>query len=561
MNSTTNNTTLAVFRDKKDKNKALLEKLKDFMTRGKELIHIDETFFEKIDNAITQQENQKLQIVFAGGFSEGKTSIIAAWLEKHDTNMKIDTQESSDSIQKYEFDDLVIIDTPGLFGFKEDANKEKYKDKTKKFVSEAHLLLYVVDSSNPIKASHKEELHWLFRELHLLPRTIFILNKFDENADLEDEQDYEEQFAIAKENVIKGLQAHINLGNEEKANLSIVAIAANPYGEGIAYWLEHKDKFKELSRIHTLQEATKTLIAQRGRENIILELQKSVFDDILKRQLPQAEEGFKIISTEAQKLDEIAQNTQRDIEKIKGKVGVAKNNLKKWVIRYFDGLILQAKGLSIETAGDFVVREIGEGGINIDQKIQIAFENETNSLKTELDTINRNFGSELQRFESTTTKMLSQGARWLSKSGLINATNIKLARDGVVTVGKMVGLDLGLKFKPWGAVKLAKGANAALAVVGLALELWDSYNRVQKEEEFRKGIGEMVESFNHQKQELLTLLDSEDFIQQFFPELVRLVQQCQDAFTNLESLQKQKEKFEKWKEEGEIIDVEFKELR
>ena len=65
----------------------------------------------------------------------------------------------------YEVDDnFVLIDTPGLFGFKEQFNAdinamEKYKDITRKYVSEAHLVLYVMNSTNPIKDSHKDAAH------------------------------------------------------------------------------------------------------------------------------------------------------------------------------------------------------------------------------------------------------------------------------------------------------------------------------------------------------------------------------------------------------------------
>ncbi len=72
-----------------------------------------------------------------GGFSEGKTSIAAAWIDRLDESMKIDHQESSDAVKIYDIDDEIeLVDTPGLFGFKEkitDSGKiERYKDITKK---------------------------------------------------------------------------------------------------------------------------------------------------------------------------------------------------------------------------------------------------------------------------------------------------------------------------------------------------------------------------------------------------------------------------------------------
>ncbi|GAA6778971.1 hypothetical protein AOH113_08160 [Helicobacter pylori] len=63
-----------------------------------------------------------------GGFSEGKTSIAATWIERLDKSMKIDHE-------------IELVDTPGLFGFKEkiaDSGKiEHYKDITKKYVSKS----------------------------------------------------------------------------------------------------------------------------------------------------------------------------------------------------------------------------------------------------------------------------------------------------------------------------------------------------------------------------------------------------------------------------------------
>ena len=36
-----------------------------------------------------------------------------------------------------------------------------------------------MDPTNPIKESHKAELEWLFRDLGLLSRTVFVLSRFD----------------------------------------------------------------------------------------------------------------------------------------------------------------------------------------------------------------------------------------------------------------------------------------------------------------------------------------------------------------------------------------------
>ncbi|GAA8065063.1 hypothetical protein JP0576_02330 [Helicobacter pylori] len=175
------NETLEQFKRNQKRNQEILQKLLDFVHTGEEYgIKAEESLKDKIHNAIKNVAGQKLKVALVGGFSEGKTSIAAAWIERLDKeSMKIDHQESSDEVQIYHIDnEMELVDTPGLFGFKEKITDsgtiERYKDITKKYVSEAHLILYALNPSNPIKDSHKDDLNWLFRTLNLLSRTIFI---------------------------------------------------------------------------------------------------------------------------------------------------------------------------------------------------------------------------------------------------------------------------------------------------------------------------------------------------------------------------------------------------
>ncbi len=291
------NETLKQFKENQKRNQENLEKLLDFVKTGEKYgIEIEESFKEKINSTI--QSTAKLRVALVGGFSEGKTSIAAAWIERLDKSMKIDHQESSDAVKIYDIDnEIELVDTPGLFGFKEkiadsgkDSGKiERYKDITKKYVSEAHLILYALNPSNPIKESHKDDLNWLFRTLNLLSRTIFVISRFDEEADIEDEEDYNKRFKIKKENIQNRLNDLISLSEKEKEGLSIVAVVANPFGWGLEYWLEHKEEFQKLSHIKTLQDATQKKIKENGGKlTIIEEAKKSVIQDVVYRQMPLA---------------------------------------------------------------------------------------------------------------------------------------------------------------------------------------------------------------------------------------------------------------------------------
>ena len=280
--------------------------------------------------------------------------------------MNISSAESTDEIKFYRpNDEIEIVDTPELHGFKEKgvgANAEQYKQITKKYISQAHLLLYVMNPHNPIKASHKEDLQWLFTELGLLDGTIFVLSKFDEMADMEDASEYERMLHIARDNVAQGLDNAIALRQEQRRSLVILAILANPFDNGLAYWFGHEE-FHAISRIDTLQEATKERITQLGGADIIAnEARKSIIYDVLHTQMPAIREQNDLIAKDVRNLEGNTLAICKDLEKISPRISFARINLREFVVQYFLGLILQLEGTSLETFGEFFERNIGSEG-------------------------------------------------------------------------------------------------------------------------------------------------------------------------------------------------------
>ncbi|GAA7708190.1 50S ribosome-binding GTPase [Helicobacter pylori] len=559
------NETLEQFKANQKRNQEKLEKLLDFIQTGEKYgIQVEESLKDKIRNAMENVADQKLKVALVGGFSEGKTSIAAAWIDRLDESMKIAHQESSDAVKIYDIDnEMELVDTPGLFGFKEkitDSGKiERYKDITKKYISEAHLILYALNPSNPIKESHKDDLNWLFRTLNLLSRTIFVISRFDEEADIEDEEDYSKRFEIKKENIQNRLNDLISLSEEEKESLIIVAVAANPFDLGVEHWLKHQEEFQKLSHIKALQDATQKKIKENGGKlTIIEESQKSAIQDVIYRQMPLAKKEQQEIKREMEYLNKTLEKRRKDLQNLNSEISQARIHLKEFITRYFSDLILQISGTSLETFNDFVIREIGDKGINIETKVQNAFERETQGIVNEISKIETGFNADLSLFEKHAGALGKIGINLLKQSGFINATNIKLARDTIAAAGKFVGVDLAFKFKPWGAVRLAGNINKGLPLIGLAFEVWDSWKESQKIEKLEKAKREMESDFNNQKQEILDLINDETrFKQTCFPEIFKLERSFQELEESIKKTQECAQGLEKWIQTGEdIIDVE-----
>ncbi|GHP99057.1 hypothetical protein VN0271_06540 [Helicobacter pylori] len=533
------NETLKQFKENQKRNQENLEKLLDFIHTGEKYgIEIEESFKAKINSAI--QSAAKLMVALVGGFFEGKTSIAAAWIERLDKSMKIDHQESSDAVKIYDIDnEIELVDAPGLFGFKEkiadsgkDSDKiERYKDITKKYVSEAHLILYVLNPSNPIKESHKDDLNWLFRTLNLLSRTIFVISRFDKEVDIEDEEDYNKRFKTKKENIQNRLDDLISLSEKEKESLIVVAVAANPFNEGLEYWLKHKEEFQKLSRIKTLQDATQKKIKENGGKlTIIEEAKKSVIQDVVYKQMPLAKKEQQNLKRELEYLNKAMEKRRKEIQNLKGEISQARIN------------------------NDFVIREIGDKGINIETKIQNAFKRETQGILNEIAKIETSFNADMSSFEKHAKTFGKIGTSFLKQSGLINSTNIKLARDGIVAVAKFTGIDLALKFKPWGAVNLAGSINKGLPLIGLVIEVWDSWKESQKIEKLEKAKEEMKSNFDGQKQEILDLINDETrFKQTCFLSALELEKCIQEVEESIKKMQECTQGLEKWIQTGEDL--------
>lgn len=565
------NETLEQFKKNQERNQEILKKLLNFVHTGEKYgIKVEESLKDKIRNAMENVAGQKLKVALVGGFSCWKTSIAAAWIDRLDKSMKIDHEESSDEVKIYHIDDEIeLVDTPGLFGFKvkeHDSGKiERYKDITKKYISEAHLILYALNPSNPIKESHKDELNWLFRTLNLLSRTIFVISRFDEEADIEDEEDYNKRFKIKKENIQNRLNELISLSEEEKESLIIVAVAANPFDLGVEHWLKHQEEFQKLSHIKALQDATQKKIKENGGKlTIIEEAKKSVIQDVVYRQMPPAKQALQDINREMEYLNKTLEKRRKDIQDLNKEISQARIHLREFITRYFSDLSRQISGTSLETFNDFVIREIGDEGINIETKVQNEFERQTQGIVNEIAKIETGFNADMSFFEKHAKTFGRIGIKLLEQSKFINATSIKVARDGIVAVGKFVGIDLALKFKPWGAVKLAGNLNKALPLIGLVIEVWDSYNKYQKQQELEKAKEEMKSNFDGQKQEVLALINDETrFKQTCFPMVLKLEETIQACEESVKKVQECAQGLEKWIQTGEdfikgedFIDVE-----
>lgn len=436
---------------------------------------------QKLEEYTTSSSEGLIKVVLLGSFSDGKTTAIAGLLNQLEDNMKIDEDESTDDLVVYYMDGLghqyQIIDTPGLFGTEEkniNGKTIRISDITEKYISEAHIVIYVCNSVNTLKDSHKEIVQKVLREYGKLRSAIFVINKMDDVADTNDEEEYMEVSAIKKKTFTDRLKQVIGLTPDEEKQLKIACVSANPKGKGLHEWFTKKEEYDRRSHLQQLKEYVSSTIKESDIKILSTQVDEAVIKDIgfelklsLTRKVDQLDEAVRTIKDSLGQMESDLAILKSDIIQNKSII----HNRIEQVQKDYNHKLNNVENLT--TMGTLIEDEIGIKNDTIDFNI---LERKVNQILEECcesnnSKIKANETTFRQQFESQNeiiNKVLKSGLQGMHK---VTGKNILQARNLLFK---------SYKFKPWGAVKIAKGIGTAAAVIGVLLDGWALYKKKQK---------------------------------------------------------------------------------
>lgn len=493
---------------------------------------------QKIDSAVQAVESDVLRIALLGAFSDGKTSVIAAWLGKVMADMNIDMDESSDRLAIYSPEGLPekceIVDTPGLFGDKEktiDGEQVMYEDLTKRYISEAHLILYVVDATNPLKESHNDIVKWVLRDLNKLSSTIFVINKMDEVTDLTEQMLFDAQATIKKDNLKGKLQRAANLSPDELAKVNIVCLASNPNGRGLPFWFGKPEHYESRSRINDLKAMTTQVLRHNVPAVLIAKTGLDVVRDVVGQHVARAEEQLERLKTFAeQNAEESARITQdiasgrREVKRLAGELFEELQNLEK-------GMLGKLRPLGLENIRDFLEDELGyteDGvGFKLNLKIKSAIDRSFDQSSKVTSRISQDIGRQLNSSESFLNAMSDSALKSMggAAKGIANLSPdiikgaVFAARDALSAV-----TGVAIKFKPWQATKIAgaisKWAGPAGAAITLTSDLLSAYKAHELEQELKTVKDSIADVIKGAFKDIYDIIgDDEKLLDFFAPQL------------------------------------------
>ena len=551
-----------------------MENYKDFSTLRHLLEEGEEYGLElsslknKLKEYIKSKESDTIKIVLLGSISDGKTTVMAGLLGKVEGDMKIDEDESSDELSIYHIEslgkDYEIVDTPGLFGTKEkevDGKNVRFSEITERYISEAHIVIYITNSKNTLNDGHKDIIKRVFRDYNKLDSAIFVINKMDDVVDIYDGEDYAEGSAIKRQAFIDRLKQTIDLTPAEEEKLKIACIAANPKIKGLEYWFNKKEEYSRLSHIKQLQDNIESVVSCSNNAVLQENVDRAVLYELVVG-------VYNSISSKIAELDNVITTLRLTLNDLETDLSILKSSIiqnkglmteriydyKKFLFQSLDSIA------SLEEMGAFLESEIGIKGNDVCFDVVLR---RTHQIVSECaETNNAQINAEIAKFEcvlSSQNEMVN-GIIQKGLSGMrgVNGKMVLKARDIFFK---------GHKFKPWGAVKIAKVIGQAAAVLGLVIDGLNLYKKYKD----NKKLGEIKISIKGSLSQLFEnvckIFDNDsEYYKNFAPSYLEMEKMVKERRQNIEvllentnSLERYKRHFKEWYGD-DIEDAVFEEI-
>lgn len=548
-----------------------LSALKTLLQSGVEYIPELQAYLSKIDSIVNTIKDGEISIVLLGSFSDGKTSAIAGLLGRLEGNMKIDNDESSDELTIYRPKDLKkgfkIIDTPGLFGTKEreiDGQNIKFSEMTERYISEAHIIIYVCDAVVPLKDSHVEIIRRVMRDYHKLDNTIFVINKMDEAGyDLLDEYDFNNGCKIKKENLISRLRSTINLTPDEEKRLHVVCIAADPKGKGLQHWFSKIDSYYERSHIKDLRKCVNEVVNNADTDKLSSSSYETSVSEVVDGLHKAIECTEKPVSKAIVKMERDCAEIKEDGKRLKSELTLSRNELRQAINEIKNDAIREINGASLETIGDIISAQLG---VQNNQVTFYVFQDKLSAQIEQCCEANANnvnlTAVKIEKAYSMQDAMLNDAVKY----GVDQLKNLNITGEQIKAVRDVIAK--GYKFKPWGAINMGKNitkwAGRIGAGIGTAFELYGWYKQYKDQ----KKLNELKESLTNAINDCIsnvfkTFESDNEYYKNFAPSYILLCQKIKERDEEIASLKQKVQDLEKykrdidaWKNSAEYVDFE-----
>lgn len=225
------------------------------------------------------------------------------------------------------------------------------------------------------------------------------------------------------------------------------------------HWFQNKEKYKELSNIEELENIINIVIEEK-KEFLKKNTIEAILKDISIKSTTELEEKIGEIEKELEEVKLEHENFSEQLKLINRELGKAVTRIKSRLDSLRETLISEFYTCNtLDGLKEIADKKLGKEGNALNIQIEIILQEEIEPLYESLDATNEvleRIAKKLENIELLNTELMKLGPSVLQKTGkVLQKIPTNRLRDAILKIRDFLGLPL--KFKPWGALKLAKG--------------------------------------------------------------------------------------------------------
>lgn len=191
------------------------------------------------------QDRKELRLAFVGQYSSGKSTIISALTGRKD--IKIDANVATDRVSEYKWNNIILMDTPGILAGK----VESHDESTKVALKECDLIFYVLTSQLFDDVLFNNFIDLAYNQ-HFADKMLIVVNKMGMESG---------EFDQLVDNYTISLEKIFSERGYELKNFPLAFIDAADYMDGID---ENDNEFVQLSNFEHFIDMLNVFVARKG---------------------------------------------------------------------------------------------------------------------------------------------------------------------------------------------------------------------------------------------------------------------------------------------------------
>lgn len=449
------------------------------------------------------QNQPKLTIAFIGQYNAGKSTLIKALTG--DSTVRISAEICTDEVSEYSWKDVLVVDTPGIY-----AGRTDHDSLTLEKISRSDLLVFVVPNElfNPQGGDFFKK---VANDMQRVGQMVLVINKMSRET------------------------------GEPETLLSSVLQVIEPYHyNDFNTCFIDADSYLQ-ARSETDEEEKTFLVGESNFDEFLNALQKLIERNELSAKLVTPlhkavdllEKSYNLLATNDQLTRDLLELLRRK-ENILKASQIRSINIYRSILRELEHeIVMVGEQVASKVNGhhnqEEIEAEIDHCGQKIDQLERQKITEIGSSIKTEVS----NLESKLQELEGSVLGKKVKREIEFELPGYKEQRNYESAKSGSYNYSKStheipkgmgetfkgigqfaskasrnvvynIGKSLGVKFKPWGAIKAAKfikGLGSVLAGLGFIIDIIDSErekkNETLLEEQLRKMRADIRQGYRY----------------------------------------------------------------